>query len=206
MLSSIYYDDGYVYAAGFTESMKTEIEKINYMSYIENDYKLDEERSNQIILKMIKLNGQLLAALSCDMQDSIIIMDLESGEKREYSIDNSGSQSIFDIFIYKNELFILYSNMKISIYDLYESEPVFESDISASKKKQECGKGYNYIYYLIFFKNVIKDFCSYFIKITLPLMIIFAFYTWYKSIKSGIGIDIGDISSNLVYCLLSTLA
>jgi len=118
LLSSVYCKDQYVYIAGFSMDTPLRIEKINFMSYIMNIYDLGLKSSEYIISRMIQYNDTLIAILSGDNKDIIILVNEKSGEKYEVDTALYGIQNINDIFIQKTgclywEMPIKLQNMKL---------------------------------------------------------------------------------------------
>lgn len=204
ILSTLYCDGEHVYAGGFSESISLKLEKVNYMSYIKNSYDFNLKSSGFIVSKIAKYNDIIAAVLSGDTQDTVVLINEADGSMSQLNLPLKIDCSINDIFIEGNQLFILYSDKILSIYDMEDEKENTCTEIRIPKSKG-LGRGRGgYLFYLIWVKNFSKDFLKTLIKIAAPLSMVLLLYIDFTLESSGAKLtNIEDVQLFLAMASLS---
>jgi len=185
ILSTLYCDGEHVYAGGFSENISLRLEKINYMSYIKNSYDFNLKSSGFIVSKIVKYNDIIATVLSGDTQDTVVLINQTDGSMSQLNLPVKIDDSINDIFIEGKQLYILYSDKILSIYDMKDEGQSYCTEIKIPKSK--CmGRGRSgYLFYLIWVKNFSKDFLKILLKIAAPLSMVLLLYIDFTLESSG---------------------
>ena len=173
LISTICCHDDFVYAGGYNKDGGVTIEKVNHISFVEGSYIIHENNSKSIISKILNYKGNLISILSCKSRDSLLIIDIETGEERNIKIPSI--KSIYDIYIKDDNIFIVSGEKAIFEYEL--TDEYIELEPKKLSKKLSKNSNHRYILFLIMIKNLLKDFSSIFMKIGLPLSIITIFFS-----------------------------
>lgn len=184
----VYFSGESLFAGGFSEGTPLCLEEINYMSYIEKAYNLiDRNRAHLklIISKVVEYKGYLVSLVSSVYGDSLVFIDEATGKRKTYNLAKMGMNIVFDFIIKENNIYLLGEGNAIAVYDLAEDELSEDFEAAAGMRKPIKQESYGYISYLIFIKNILKDFLRLLYKFALPVSSLFTFYFYIKVKKSG---------------------
>lgn len=203
LLSNIYCEDEYIYAAGLSHDIPMRIEKINYMSYIVGTYDISLKNPKQIITKIVKYDELLIAVLSGDKEDTIVVINEKSGEKYEIDPGLHNMQLIYDIAINDNTLYILGNDSKIAEYEMLFDDVVYSNNLVCEKCRDYKSASYRYLPYLICIKNLPCDMLNLFFKVAAPLTLLLLFYSQFGFVRKGLALPALD--NFRYFILLSSL-
>lgn len=169
IISALYCEDGNIYAGGISKNISLRIEKLNWMGYLSDFFDIGHCAGRSIVSKIVVRGSTIVAVLSGGDRDSVIMMDESEGEKRITEIPINGISSVSDICIKGDTLFVISDDLKVLEHHLKDGDHgVNYTSINECKKRDCSVPGYRCIQYMIWLKNLPRDFLNMFIRFAVP--------------------------------------
>lgn len=193
VINCVYFSGGNIYVGGYLDGPSACIEKLNYLSFIEKSYNLDMAALKPIFSKVVFHGGYLFSLISSIYGDSLVICDEMSGDTKTYDLGSMGMPVVFDFIIKGDTIILLGAENKIAVYDLVEGElqDGFEPYFGVRKPMKQ--ERYGYILFLIFIKNMFKDFLRLSYRFALPVSVSIAAFIYIRLNKTGRIITTSDL-------------
>jgi hypothetical protein len=117
LLSALVNNDGSIYAAGILPGDSFRVEKINFISNVENIFPINIDDNRYIVSKILIYDDVVFAILCGEAQDLVISIDVGGdGKIQEIHLPNANISSISDISIKNSTLYILSGDCLLSVF------------------------------------------------------------------------------------------
>jgi Predicted membrane-associated HD superfamily hydrolase len=177
IITSILPTDDGLYMGGLCLQSPYAVQKINHMSYIEDNFELGDLNPKSIISRLLKYGDNLFVLISGQHCDGISVIDEKSKQVKDMDLSEIGVRNIYDMFILDGVLYILDSGKRVVLYRIGRETTLQETGACGLKKKLHKNSGFGYIPFIIFMKDFPGNFLNMFFKAALPFTMLFMLYT-----------------------------